>query len=125
MIGRDDVNSNARVQMLTLVAENIQVDEFRSFASTIFSRLEMASRNSRKFCVREKIVIYSNQFLTPFRLFPWGNKEEPKGEHRMNIWHGDFPVDNSASDGYVSTCPVCGNLVDSWIESLFPPCVHY
>ncbi len=36
--------------------------KFRSFASTIFSRLELASRNSRKFCAHEKNVIYSSYF---------------------------------------------------------------
>ncbi|XP_055999120.1 formylglycine-generating enzyme-like isoform X2 [Ostrea edulis] len=40
------------------------------------------------------------------RLFPWGNKEEPKGKHWMNIWHGKFPSENTASDGYYTTAPV-------------------
>lgn len=40
------------------------------------------------------------------RLFPWGNKETPKGEHRMNIWQGAFPEENSKEDGYHATCPV-------------------
>jgi sulfatase modifying factor 1 len=41
------------------------------------------------------------------RLFPWGNKEMPKNEHRMNIWQGDnFPDENLAEDGFVGTCPV-------------------
>ncbi|XP_065844470.1 formylglycine-generating enzyme-like [Oscarella lobularis] len=40
------------------------------------------------------------------RLFPWGNNLTPNGQHRMNIWQGTFPTENSAEDGYVSTCPV-------------------
>ncbi|XP_038054416.1 formylglycine-generating enzyme-like [Patiria miniata] len=40
------------------------------------------------------------------RLHPWGNKELPKGEHRMNIWQGEFPITNTAEDGYEGTCPV-------------------
>lgn len=40
------------------------------------------------------------------RLFPWGNKEEPKGKHWMNIWHGKFPSENTANDGYHTTAPV-------------------
>lgn len=40
------------------------------------------------------------------RLFPWGNKEEPKGKHWMNIWHGKFPSENLADDGYHTTAPV-------------------
>jgi len=46
-------------------------------------------------------------YIAVVRLFPWGNKEMPRGEHRMNIWHGDkFPTENSADDGYHMTCPV-------------------
>lgn len=41
-----------------------------------------------------------------FRLYPWGNSENPKKEHWMNIWHGEFPKENTADDGYDSTCPV-------------------
>ena len=37
------------------------------------------------------------------RLYSWGNKEMPKGEHYMNIWQGDFPLKNSEEDGYGST----------------------
>ena len=29
------------------------------------------------------------------RLFPWGNKMKPNGEHRMNIWQGQFPKKNT------------------------------
>ena len=43
------------------------------------------------------------------RLYPWGNKEFPKGEHAMNIWHGEFPptATGTDEDGYVGTAPVC------------------
>jgi len=40
------------------------------------------------------------------RLFPWGNKEKPFDEHRVNIWQGKFPRENTAEDGYNGTCPV-------------------
>ena len=40
------------------------------------------------------------------RLFPWGNKENPRGEHWMNIWQGQFPTTNTLEDGYASTAPV-------------------
>jgi len=40
------------------------------------------------------------------KLFSWGNKLTPKGEHRMNIWQGKFPTLNTAEDGFVKTCPV-------------------
>ncbi|XP_059800372.1 formylglycine-generating enzyme isoform X3 [Hypanus sabinus] len=40
------------------------------------------------------------------RLFPWGNKLHPKGQHYMNIWQGDFPHQNTADDGYANTAPV-------------------
>ncbi|KAH9518951.1 Formylglycine-proteinrating enzyme [Bulinus truncatus] len=40
------------------------------------------------------------------RLFPWGNNLNPKGEHWMNIWQGNFPNINSGDDGFVGSCPV-------------------
>ncbi|EFA04519.2 formylglycine-generating enzyme [Tribolium castaneum] len=40
------------------------------------------------------------------KLYPWGNKLTPKGEHWANIWQGDFPLTNTAEDGYLSTAPV-------------------
>jgi formylglycine-generating enzyme required for sulfatase activity len=38
--------------------------------------------------------------------FPWGDEREPGGEHRMNVWQGRFPAENSRADGYYGTCPV-------------------
>ncbi|HEY3201992.1 MAG TPA: SUMF1/EgtB/PvdO family nonheme iron enzyme, partial [Actinomycetes bacterium] len=26
------------------------------------------------------------------KTYPWGNELEPDGEHRMNVWQGDFPA---------------------------------
>nr|CAD7446068.1 unnamed protein product [Timema bartmani]CAD7457041.1 unnamed protein product [Timema tahoe] len=40
------------------------------------------------------------------RLFPWGNKLNPHGEHRVNIWQGKFPEEDTGEDGYVGTAPV-------------------
>jgi sulfatase modifying factor 1 len=40
------------------------------------------------------------------KLYPWGDKLRPNGEHRCNIWQGDFPNYDSADDGYTGTCPV-------------------
>jgi len=40
------------------------------------------------------------------RVFPWGDDLEPGGEHRMNVWQGDFPTRNTADDGYLGTAPV-------------------
>jgi formylglycine-generating enzyme len=40
------------------------------------------------------------------KLFPWGNDLEPDGEHRMNVWQGKFPNENTAADGYYGTAPV-------------------
>jgi formylglycine-generating enzyme required for sulfatase activity len=39
-------------------------------------------------------------------VFPWGNDREPGGEHRMNVWQGTFPTDNSLDDGFLGTAPV-------------------
>jgi formylglycine-generating enzyme len=38
--------------------------------------------------------------------FPWGDELEPAGEHRMNVWQGRFPNQNTRADGYFGTCPV-------------------
>jgi len=38
--------------------------------------------------------------------FPWGSELEPGGEHRMNVWQGTFPVEDTGADGWVGTCPV-------------------
>ncbi|XP_068940161.1 formylglycine-generating enzyme isoform X1 [Petaurus breviceps papuanus] len=40
------------------------------------------------------------------RLYPWGNKLQPKGQHYANIWQGEFPVSNTGEDGYRGTAPV-------------------
>lgn len=39
------------------------------------------------------------------KTFPWGDKLEP-GEHRMNVWQGEFPAHNSRADGFYGTAPV-------------------
>jgi sulfatase modifying factor 1 len=39
-------------------------------------------------------------------VFPWGDELEPGGEHKMNVWQGDFPVSNTGADGFVGTAPV-------------------
>ncbi len=41
-----------------------------------------------------------------FRLYPWGNKLMPRGQHYANLWQGDFPNHNTAEDGYANTSPV-------------------
>ncbi|XP_068084025.1 formylglycine-generating enzyme isoform X2 [Anabrus simplex] len=48
------------------------------------------------------------------RLFPWGNKLTPRGEHWTNIWQGDFPGENTGEDGYVSTAPVTAFPVNGY-----------
>jgi formylglycine-generating enzyme len=40
------------------------------------------------------------------KLFPWGDELEPGGEHRMNVWQGRFPAENTGADGFYATCPV-------------------
>ncbi|XP_066261558.1 formylglycine-generating enzyme [Euwallacea similis] len=40
------------------------------------------------------------------KLYPWGNKLNPKGQHWINIWQGDFPKLNTVEDGYLFTSPV-------------------
>lgn len=37
--------------------------------------------------------------------FAWGDELTPGGEHRCNIWNGDFPTVNTLTDGYLTTAP--------------------
>jgi len=38
--------------------------------------------------------------------FPWGDDLEPGGEHRMNVFQGEFPARDTGDDGWLGTCPV-------------------
>lgn len=38
--------------------------------------------------------------------YAWGDELTPAGEHRCNIWQGDFPGVNTAQDGFAATSPV-------------------
>jgi formylglycine-generating enzyme len=40
------------------------------------------------------------------KLYPWGDELTPGGKHRCNIWQGQFPLDDTAEDGYAGACPV-------------------
>ena len=40
------------------------------------------------------------------KLYPWGDKLRPGGEHRCNIWQGEFPKHDTADDGFAGTSPV-------------------
>jgi formylglycine-generating enzyme required for sulfatase activity len=39
------------------------------------------------------------------KRYPWGDDLMPGGEHRCNIWHGEFPRTNTMADGYYGTAP--------------------
>jgi sulfatase modifying factor 1 len=40
------------------------------------------------------------------KIYPWGDQLRPGGEHRCNIWQGEFPNHDTGDDGYKGTCPV-------------------
>lgn len=40
------------------------------------------------------------------RTYPWGDELTPGGFHRCNIWQGDFPLSDTAEDGFAGTAPV-------------------
>lgn len=40
------------------------------------------------------------------KRYPWGDELQPGGEHRCNIWQGEFPRQNTAGDGFLATAPV-------------------
>jgi formylglycine-generating enzyme required for sulfatase activity len=37
--------------------------------------------------------------------YPWGDDLLADGEHRCNVWQGDFPSRNTAADGFIATAP--------------------
>eukprot|EP00042_Codosiga_hollandica_P038809 m.318903 g.318903 ORF g.318903 m.318903 type:complete len:367 (+) comp55488_c0_seq34:25-1125(+) len=40
------------------------------------------------------------------RVYGHGNLLNPQGKHLMNVWQGEFPLNNTAEDGFVGTNPV-------------------
>jgi sulfatase modifying factor 1 len=38
--------------------------------------------------------------------YPWGDELRPGGEHRCNLFQGDFPLVDTGEDGWVGTAPV-------------------
>lgn len=40
------------------------------------------------------------------KRYPWGDELKPDGDHRCNVWQGDFPEHNTGEDGYRATAPV-------------------
>lgn len=40
------------------------------------------------------------------RKFPWGDELMPGGKYAMNTFQGQFPMHNSADDGWIGTAPV-------------------
>ncbi len=40
------------------------------------------------------------------KLYPWGDELMPDGKHLCNIWQGEFPLVDTAEDGYAAPAPV-------------------
>lgn len=40
------------------------------------------------------------------RKYPWGDELTPEGQWRMNIWQGEFPMENTNADGCATTSSV-------------------
>lgn len=68
--------------------------------------------------------------------YPWGDTLTPNGEHRCNVWQGDFPTRNTCEDGHAGTAPVhaygpngyglynvAGNVWE-WCEDFFSARYH-
>lgn len=70
-------------------------------------------------------------------LYPWGDELMPAGQHRCNIWQGNFPDRNTADDGFTGTAPVHGfapngyglhNMAGNvweWCADYFTPRYHH
>ena len=39
------------------------------------------------------------------KLYPWGDELTPEGRHLCNIWQGEFPIRDTAEDGYTAVGP--------------------
>lgn len=70
------------------------------------------------------------------KTYPWGDELTPDGEHRCNIWQGQFPTRNTREDGYLGTAParsfppngyglfnMAGNVWE-WCWDWFSPTFH-
>jgi formylglycine-generating enzyme len=70
------------------------------------------------------------------KRYPWGDELTPNGQHRCNIWQGEFPVRNTGEDGHLGTAPVkayrpngfglfnmSGNVWE-WCSDWFSPDFH-
>jgi formylglycine-generating enzyme required for sulfatase activity len=70
------------------------------------------------------------------KIFPWGDELTPNGEHRCNVWQGEFPLVDLAEDGYAGPAPVdsfppndyglyniTGNVWE-WCSDWFHPSYH-
>lgn len=47
-------------------------------------------------------------------VWPWGDEREPGEAHRMNVWQGSFPDQNTGADGWLGTCPVDAYEPNPW-----------
>lgn len=61
-------------------------------------------------------MVFLYVYFLHFRLYPWGNKLNPKGQHYANLWQGDFPNHNTGEDGYANTSPVRKEDSCEWLR---------
>lgn len=48
------------------------------------------------------------------KKYPWGDLLKPEGQHRCNIWQGEFPFKNTAADGFIGTAPARSYLPNDY-----------
>ena len=74
-------------------------------ARLVARRASRTARGPARGCRRRRSGSTPRAAGSSRRRFPWGDELEPGGEHRMNVFQGTFPGDNTGADGFAGTAP--------------------
>ena len=116
----DDFRRDAGRRQRAVVAAGVRRRLAASRRSAVRPRRSRGSPGRPRVVVRRRGVLRVERHRLPTEaeweyaaaggpsgtVFPWGDELEPGGEHRMNVFQGTFPVENTAADGWAGTAPV-------------------